>query len=113
MASHKNARNAEDIKRELSLLIPTLKDPRVQGMLSIVALDLSGDGSLCKVYISSIEGLPKAEEAVKGLNSAAGFIRKEMGTRLTMRHTPAFKFFADNSIAHSAEILGIIQNLGV
>ncbi len=112
MASYKNARNSEDIKRELSLIIPTLKDPRVKGMISIVALDLSGDGSLCKVYISSIEGMEKAKEAVKGLNSAAGFIRREIGTRLTMRHTPAFKFIADDSIAYSANISGILDKLG-
>lgn len=112
MASHRHSRAGEDIKRELSALLRELKDPRVTaGMISIVATDLSGDGSHCKVYISSMEGLEAAKSAVEGLNNAAGFIRKEIGSRIMMRHTPSFKFYADDSIAHSAEIIKMLNDL--
>jgi ribosome-binding factor A len=111
MPSYKTARNAEDIKRELSDIFRGLKDPRITGMLSIVSLDLSRDGSWCKVYISSLGGIEASQNAVKGLASAAGFIRREIGLRLKMRHTPEFIFIADDGIAHSADINRILKDL--
>lgn len=111
MPTYKTARNAEDIKRELTDIMRSLKDPRIAGMLSIVSLDLSRDGSWCKVYISSLEGMETAKNAVKGLSSAAGFVRREIGLRLNMRHTPEFLFIADDGIAHSADINKILKDL--
>lgn len=111
MASYKTARNAEDIKRELTDIMRGLKDPRITGLLSIVKMELSGDGSHCKVYISSIDGLEAAQSAVKGLESAAGFIRREINTRLTMRRSPQFHFIADDGIEHSAQINKMLGDL--
>ena len=111
MPSYKTARNAEDIKRELTDIMRTLKDPRITGLLSIVKLKLSGDGSHCEVYISSLEGLEAAQNAVKGLESAAGFIRREINMRLRMRRSPEFHFFADNGIEHSAQINKMLSDL--
>jgi len=113
MPSHKALRGAEDIRRELSDIIRNLKDPRVTGMLSIVKADVSGDFSYCKVYISSIDGLEAAKTAVQGLTSAAGFIRREVGSRLSLRRTPEFKFFADDGIAFSADFHKKLEKLGV
>ncbi len=104
MASHKLQRTTEDIRRELTDIIRSMKDPRISGMLSIVRVDLTNDMSHCKVYISSMEGLEAAREAVKGLTSGAGFIRREINLRLDMRRSPDFKFIADDSIEHSADI---------
>ena len=111
MASHKQERLAEDIRRELTDIFRMLKDPRIGGMLSIVKVDLSGDQSHCKVYISSLDGMDAAKEAVKGLTSAAGFIRREVNQRLKMRRSPEFKFIADDSIAYSADISKILYDL--
>jgi len=111
MASHKTARNAEDVKRELTDIFRMIKDPRVTGMISIVQLELSNDLSWCKVYISSLDGLEAAEGAVKGLTSAAGFIRREIGMRIKMRHTPQFLFFADDGIEYSAGINKLLKDL--
>lgn len=111
MPSWKTARAAEDIRRELSDIMRGLKDPRVTGMLSIVRLDLSGDASVCSVYVSSLEGMDHTREAVKGLTAATGFIRREIGARLKMRHTPALRFFADDGIAHSADIQKKLKDL--
>lgn len=105
MASHKMQRHTEDIRRELTDIFRTLKDPRVQGtLLSIVRVDVSNDLSYCKVYVSAMEGLESAQRAVKGLESAAGYIRSEMGARLSLRHTPRMLFYATDSIEYSAEI---------
>ena len=111
MASFRVSRLSEDIHRELTDIMRSLKAPRITGLLSIVKIDLSSDLSYCKVYISSMEGMENAKTAVKGLNSAAGFIRREINNRLEMRRSPAFQFVADDSIAHSADIARILGNL--
>lgn len=104
MPSFRTARAEEDVKRELTDIMRELKDPRITGILSIVKLELAGDYSHCKVYISSLDGLEASKNAVKGLANAAGFIRREIGLRLKMRRSPEFHFIADDGIEHSAEI---------
>ena len=111
MPNSKNARHGEDIHRELTAIFRSLKDPRIDPMLSIVRTELSRDGSSCKVYVSSLEGLQRAEESVKGLKSAAGFIRREVGLRLAMRHTPEFHFIADNSIEYGVHISRLLREI--
>ncbi len=111
MPNYKNARHGEDIHRELTAIFRSLKDPRIDPMLSIVRTELSRDGSSCKVYVSSLEGLQRAEESVKGLKSAAGFIRREVGLRLVMRHTPEFHFIADNSIEYGVHISRLLREI--
>lgn len=101
----------EDVHRELTAIFRTLKDPRIDPMLSIVSVDLTRDQSVCKVYVSSFSGLERAKESVKGLQSAAGFIRRELGKRLDMRVSPELRFFADNSIEHSAQIAMTLEKL--
>ena len=111
MPNYKNARHGEDIHRELTAIFRSLKDPRIDPMRSIVRTELSRDGSSCKVYVSSLEGLQRAEESVKGLKSAAGFIRREVGLRLAMRHTPEFHFIADNSIEYGVHISRLLREI--
>ncbi len=111
MPNYKNARHGEDIHRELTAIFRSLKDPRIDPMLSIVRTELSRDGSSCKVYVSSLEGLQRAEESVKGLKSATGFIRREVGLRLAMRHTPEFHFIADNSIEYGVHISRLLREI--
>lgn len=113
MANFKINRMAEDIKRELTDIMRTLKDPRISGMLTIVKVDLSGDMSYCKVYVSSLDGMENAQNAVKGLESAAGFIRREINTRLKMRRSPEFRFEADNSAEYSATIIEKLRKIKV
>ena len=111
MASYNTARLSEDIRRELTDILRDLKDPRIDPMLSIVKVDLSGDQSYCKVYVSSVSGIERARESVKGLTSGAGFIRRELAHRVQMRRSPELKFVADDSIQHSAEIAGKLREL--
>jgi ribosome-binding factor A len=110
---YKINRKNEDIHREIAAMIrEDIKDPRVRDrFISVVKTDLSGDGSLCKVYISAMDGLSAAKEAVKGLESAAGLIRHEIGTRLRTKKTPELRFIADNSIEYSAKIIKELEEL--
>ncbi len=112
MPSFKIGRAAADIQRELSDLFREIKDPRVSKLLSIIKLDLSGDMSYATVYVSAIEGYDKTKESVKGLKSAAGYLRRELGARLKLRKTPELRFIADDSIEHSAKIAKIIDSFG-
>lgn len=109
MPNFKSMRTAEDIRRELTDIFRSLKDPRISGFLTIVKVDVSTDLSYAKVYVSAMEGIEKAKESVVGLKSAAGFIRRELGLRLQMRKSPELKFIADDSIEHSAELLKLIE----
>ena len=112
MPSHRIDRSAEDIKRELTDIFRSLKDPRVTScLLSIVRVELTNDFSVCKVYVSALEGIEHAQNAVKGLKSAAGYIRHELSLRLRLRHTPELRFIADNSIEHSADISKLLDSL--
>ncbi len=104
MPSFKASRLSTDMRYALTTIFSELKDPRVSKMLSIVKLDLSSDLSHCKIYVSAIEGTDKTVESVKGLKSASGFIRKEISSRLKIRHSPELHFFADDGIAQSAKI---------
>lgn len=110
MPSFKNGRITSDIQRELASLIRDLKDPRISALLSVVKVDVSGDLSYAKVYVSAIEGMEKTNESVIGLKSAAGFLRRELGSRLSIRKTPELRFVADDSIEQSAKISKIINN---
>lgn len=111
MASHRIDRTTEDIRRELLAVFRELKDPRTDAMLSIVKLELANDLSHCKVYVSSMEGMDTTRRAVEGLKSAAGLIRSKVGSRVRMRRTPEFHFIADDSIAESARIQRIMEEL--
>lgn len=111
MSGFKIGRATEDIKRELTDILRKVKDPRVSGLLSIVKLDLSGDMSSCKVYVSSLEGMESTRQSVKGLESAQGYIRRELGSRLRLRKTPELRFLADDSIEVSAKISKLLGEI--
>lgn len=114
MPSHKLGRTTEDIRRELSALLRELKDPRTQNMLlSIVRVEVTNDLSYCTVYVSAMEGLDRAKTAVQGLKSASGFLRRELGRRLQLRHVPELIFKATDSIAYGANISRILHELGM
>ncbi len=105
MASHKSARMAEDIKREVSLLIRELKDPRLDSLnISVVRVDIAGDCSFAKIYISSIKGMTDAKLAVKALKGAAGYIKRDLSNRLRLRKSPEIRFIADDSIAYGSHL---------
>ena len=112
MPNYRMDRTGEDIMRELTAILRTVKDPRVTGsMVSIVRVDVTRDLSYATVYISSMSGIDAAREAVKGLRSAAGYMRRELGMALKLRHTPELRFVADDSIEYSSNIAAMINKI--
>lgn len=112
MAGYKINRITSDIKLCLSELLRELKDPRVSKLLSIVKVDVSGDLSYATVYVSAIEGFEQTVSSVKALKGASGFLRRELGARLSLRKVPELRFVADDSIEQSANIAKIIEGFG-
>ena len=110
MAGFKINRITSDIRLTLSSLLREIKDPRVSRLLSIVKVDVSGDLSYATVYVSAIEGSEKTAESVKALKNAAGFLRRELGSKLKLRKVPELRFVADDSIEQSANISRIIES---
>ncbi len=110
MASNRIGRINEELQKELSSLIRTLKDPRVQTMLSITQVDTTGNLRYCKVYVSALDK-SKSKDAIKGLKSASGYLRREIGQRLQLRYTPELLFEQDDSISHGAHIFDLLSKL--
>ena len=109
MASNRIGRINEEVQRELAALIPTVKDPRVTGMISVTAVDVTPDLKFAKVYISVLDK-SGSEQVLKGLKSAAGYLRRELGRALNLRSTPELEFLQDDSMAKGAHILEMLRN---
>ena len=109
MASNRIGRINEEIQRELASLIPNVKDPRVTGMISVTAVDTTPDLRYAKIYISVLDKSDSAQ-VLKGLKSASGFLRRELGRALQLRYTPELQFIADDSIQHGAHILEVLRD---
>ena len=114
MSNNKIQRINEDIQRVLATLLRSIKDPRIrnQGMLSITAVDTSGDLGQAKIYLSALE-LESEKELLKGLRSASGYLRRELGRALDLRHTPELLFELDKSIERGARISTILNTLEI
>lgn len=113
MASNRKGRINEELQRELSSLIRTLKDPRVQqSMVSVTKVEATGDLRYAKVYISVLDK-DKSKETLKGLKSAGGFLRREIGSRLQLRYTPELVFEEDDSIAYGAKMFSLLRSLDI
>ena len=110
MAGNRINRINEEIQRELASLFRTLKDPRLQsGLVTITRVDTTGDLRYCRVSVSVLD--PNTEKDVmRGLRSAAGYLRREIGHRLQLRYTPELQFVADDSIAYGAHILEVLRD---
>lgn len=109
MASNRIGRINEEVQRELAALIPNVKDPRVSGMISVTAVDVTPDLKFAKVYISVLDQEDNGQ-VLKGLKSAAGYLRRELGRALNLRHTPELTFFQDDSMSKGAHILEMLRN---
>ena len=114
MPSNKLARTNDDIQFVLSRLLPQVKDPRVNqgGMLTITRVDTTGDLRYCKVYVSSL-GEINEKDFKKGVKSAAPWLRRELGSALSLRYTPELIFELDHSIEHGAYINRLIAELDI
>ena len=110
MASNRINRINEELRKELAALLRELKDPRISsGLVSITRVDTTGDLRYARVYVSALDKETEPQ-VMKGLRSASGFLRREIGHRLALRYTPELQFIADDSIAYGAHILELLRD---
>ena len=103
----------EEIQKELSQLIRTLKDPRVQdAMISITAVETTGDLRYANVFVSVLQK-DRSRDVLKGLKSACGFLRREIGRTLQLRYTPELVFELDDSITKGADMFALLKSLHI
>ena len=113
MASNRIGRINDEIQREMSSLIRSLKDPRLQsGLLTITHVDTTPDLRYSRIFVSALDK-SQEKEMMKGLKSAAGYLRRELGSALKLRYTPELQFVADDSIQQGAHILEMLRNPNV
>ena len=111
MPSNRIGRVNEEIQRELAALIPAVKDPRVAdaGMISVTAVETTQDLKYAKIFVSVLNKSASAQ-ALKGLKSASGYLRRELGRSLNLRNTPELSFVRDDSIDKGAHILDLLRD---
>ena len=113
MASNRINRINEEIQKSLSDALRTVKDPRITDtMISITRVETTPDLRYAKVYVSFLEE-NKAADAMKGLKSAAGYLRREVASDLKLRYTPELQWALDDSIVYGAKLLKLINSLEV
>ena len=110
MASNRIGRINEEIQRELSALIPGVKDPRVTGMISVTAVSTTPDLKYAKIYVSVLNKSSEAQ-VLKGLKSASGWLRRELGRSLNLRNTPELRFILDQSIEYGVTMSKLIDEV--
>lgn len=113
MSSNRINRINEDIQKELSALLRTVKDPRVQDtMISITRVETTPDLRYTKVYVSFLQE-ERVKDAMAGLKSAAGYLRRQLGHNLQLRYSPEIVWSEDDSITYGARMLKLINSLEV
>ena len=113
MASNRINRINEEIQKSLSDALRRVKDPRVSDtMISITRVETTPDLRYAKIYVSFLEE-HKAADAMKGLKSAGGWLRREISSDLKLRYTPELVWALDDSITYGARMLELINNLPV
>lgn len=113
MPSNKLARTNDDIQFVISKLLREVKDPRVQqGMISVTRVETTGDLRYSKIWLSVL-GMKDEKEFRRGLRSAAGYLRRELGSSMKLRYTPELIFEIDHSIEYGAHINEVINSLEI
>ncbi len=102
----------EEVMRALADIIRNeVKDPRVPEVTSVLSVEVTPDLSNCNAYISVFGDEEVANEAIKALNSASGYIRSQLARTLNLRHTPELRFCLDRSIAYGVDMMSRIDEV--
>ena len=113
MASNRINRINEEMQKSIAGKLRSVKDPRVSGtMISVTRVETTPDLRYAKVYVSFLEE-NKAADAMKGLKSAGGYLRREVAADLKLRYTPELMWALDDSITYGAKLLELINSLEV
>jgi ribosome-binding factor A len=111
MEGKRSEKVADLIQKEISqMLVKSIKDPRI-GFVTITKVSVSEDCRFAKVYFSVVGTLAERERSMKGLDSAKGFVRKELGRRIRLRYTPEILFQFDPSIEYAIHMGKLIQTI--
>ena len=106
----RTSRISEEMKKEISDIIHNeLKDPRLSKLISVMSVNVTKDLRYAKVYVSILGDDEEKRNAIRGLKSAAGYIRREVGRRMQIRFTPEIQFELDNSIEQGIYITKLIK----
>lgn len=109
--SIKSTRINAEVQRELSSIIRELKDPRIGIMTTVTDVEVATDLKTCKAYISVLGDENAKNETLEGLNSAKGFIRRELARTINLRNTPEIQFILDESIEYGMKISKLIDEV--
>ena len=110
MNSSRMIRVNEEILKEASQIIRgEIKDPRVTSMITVTRVDTTNDLKYCKIYVSVLGDDKSKKDAIEGLTSASGYIRKRLATTVNLRTTPSIKFVLDDSVEYSIKISELIK----
>ena len=110
--SIKNTRINGEVQKELSTIIRNeIKDPRIHPMTSVMAVEVALDLKTCKAYISVLGEKEAKEATIKGLNSAEGYIRRQLAKNLNLRNTPEIRFILDESIEYGVNMSKLIDDV--
>ena len=103
--SIKNTRINGEVQKELSTIIRNeIKDPRIHPMTSVMAVEVAPDLKTCRAYISVLGNQDAKEATIRGLNSAEGYIRRQLAHELNLRNTPQIAFILDQSIEYGVNM---------
>ena len=110
--SIKNTRINGEVQKELSSIIRgEIKDPRIHPMTSVMAVEVAPDLKTCKAYISVLGNQDAKEATIRGLNSAEGYIRRQLARNLNLRNTPEIRFILDESIEYGVNMSKLIDDV--
>lgn len=105
-------RISEEVKKVISeLLLREIKDPRISGLPSVSRVLVTKDLKSAKIYISVLGNDEEKASTIKGLENAKGFIRNEIGKRISLRHVPEPTFYIDNSIEDAIYMTKLIEKV--
>ena len=112
--SIKNTRINGEVQKELSTIIRNeIKDPRIHPMTSVMAVEVAPDLKTCRAYISVLGEKEAKEATIKGLNSAEGYIRRQLARNLNLRNTPEIRFILDQSIEYGVRMSKKIDDVTI
>ncbi len=109
--SIKNIRLNSEVQKELSSIIRDVKDPRVSPWASVIEVYVAPDLKTCKVWISVLGSEEDRDNTIRGLESAAGFIRHELAHRMNLRNTPELTFISDSSTEYGVDMIHKIDEI--
>ena len=109
MAKHRADRINEEYKHTVASVIRELKDPRIPMMTSVIGVRVTPDLKYAKVAVSVMGDEAVEKDALKALNAAKGYVRREVSQRMKLRASPEISFVIDNSIEYGAHIQNILK----